>query len=199
MKNETEQTDDDRTQKMRRSTEAVSTADDFPQTPERSARGENVPVHTDSAFDAKSAARNPGDSASTSVGTAPDNPAPTASKPTPAPGDSAQSADKPISTTGNGGDQLLAEPEVQRLRGQWREVQTLFVDDPRDAVTRANELVDGAIHQLADTCAQRRQELETQWSRSEDADTEALRQALRGYRHLFDQLVGGAASVATNR
>ncbi|WP_067821314.1 hypothetical protein [Nocardia inohanensis] len=98
---------------------------------------------------------------------------------------------------GNGGERVLAEADLGRLRDQWREVQTMFVDDPRDAVTRANGLVEGTIQQLTETYAQRRQALENKWARSERDDTEELRQALRGYRQLFDQLLE-TAGAATN-
>lgn len=84
---------------------------------------------------------------------------------------------------------LIAVSEVERLRIQWRELQGLFVDNPQDAVTRADELVGGTIQQLTDVYADRKQDLENRWSRGESADTEDLRQALRGYRAFFDQLL----------
>ncbi|WP_067686047.1 hypothetical protein [Nocardia jejuensis] len=102
-----------------------------------------------------------------------------------------------VPAAGDDGSRLLAEADQRRLREEWREVQTQFVDDPKDAVSRADTLVDDAIRQLTDSCAQRRQQLESGWSQGQDVDTEALRQALRGYRDLFDQLVG-TASVAKN-
>lgn len=99
----------------------------------------------------------------------------------------------------NGGQSIPGAPDTDKLREQWREVQTTFVDDPRDAVTRADDLVSGALQQLTDGYAQRLQELESRWSSDNDTDTEALRQALRGYRDLFDQLVKTAsAGGATN-
>lgn len=85
-----------------------------------------------------------------------------------------------------------------RLRDQWRDIQAGFVDDPKDAVTRADALVGDALEQLTDQCSRRREQLESEWARGEAADTEVLRTALRGYRDLFDQLVGGTASEATN-
>ncbi|MFJ4653662.1 hypothetical protein ACIP5Y_20545 [Nocardia sp. NPDC088792] len=87
--------------------------------------------------------------------------------------------------------------ELQRLREQWREAQGHFVDDPREAVSQADELVEQALRQLTASYAQRRETIENGWSHGENTDTEALRQALRGYRDLFDQLVG-TASGATN-
>ncbi|MGV9666296.1 hypothetical protein ACWDUL_28400 [Nocardia niigatensis] len=83
------------------------------------------------------------------------------------------------------------------LREQWRDIQIRFVDDPRDAVTRADGLVAEALEQLSDRCARRREELESRWARGDAADTEEMRQALRGYRDLFDQL-SGTASGAMN-
>ncbi|MTE16851.1 hypothetical protein [Nocardia aurantiaca] len=83
------------------------------------------------------------------------------------------------------------------LREQWRDIQIRFVDDPKDAVTRADGLVADALEQLTDRCARRREELESRWARGDAADTEEMRQALRGYRELFDQLAG-MASEATN-
>ncbi|MEC3917515.1 hypothetical protein [Nocardia sp. CDC160] len=94
-------------------------------------------------------------------------------------------------------DQRAEQFDVGQLRDQWREVQTRFVDDPKDAVTRADGLVSDALQQLTDRCSRRREELESRWQRGDAADTEEMRQALRGYRELFDQLLG-TASGATN-
>ncbi|MFC9993969.1 hypothetical protein [Nocardia sp. NPDC127526] len=93
-------------------------------------------------------------------------------------------------------NRLFAEKDLRQLREQWREVQTQFVDDPQNCVAHADELVGDAIRQLADTCAQRRQAIERRWHQGERADTEDLRQALRGYRDLFDQLLATASGPA---
>lgn len=60
-------------------------------------------------------------------------------------------------------------------------------DSPRDAVTRADELLAGTIERLTNAYAERKQMLEEQWS--PDESTEGLRQALRGYRAFFNQLL----------
>ncbi|WP_067563493.1 hypothetical protein [Nocardia acidivorans] len=96
------------------------------------------------------------------------------------------------------GQQGTAANDPMRLRGQWREVQGMFVDDPKDAVTRADQLVSGTIQALADDFAQRRQQLQQRWQHGNGSDTEELRQALRGYRELFDQLMTASAGGATN-
>ncbi|WP_051020844.1 hypothetical protein [Nocardia araoensis] len=86
---------------------------------------------------------------------------------------------------------LLPEGDLDRLRTKWREVQVTFVDNPRDAVARADELLGDTIHQLTTTYDQRKRELDERLG--DTSDTEGLRQALRGYRAFFDQLlsIGG--------
>ncbi|WP_280249080.1 hypothetical protein [Nocardia abscessus] len=92
------------------------------------------------------------------------------------------------------GDQLaplIPEADLDRLRTQWREVQVTFVDNPRAAVTRADELLGGTIDQLVATYQERKRELDARLG--DTSDTEGLRQALRGYRGFFDQLLSTGA------
>lgn len=107
-------------------------------------------------------------------------------------------ADYPTGGSTEGAQPNSGATDPTPLRTRWREVQTMFVDDPRDAVTRADALVSDAIAQLTDTFAHRLQELEGAWAHEDAADTEELRQALRGYRDLFDQLMTASAGGATN-
>ncbi|MBF6301506.1 hypothetical protein IU459_28795 [Nocardia amamiensis] len=86
---------------------------------------------------------------------------------------------------------LIAEADLDRLRTQWREVQVTFVDNPRAAVDRADELLGGTIDQLVATYQQRKRELDARLG--DTSDTEGLRQALRGYRGFFDQLLSTGA------
>jgi len=67
-------------------------------------------------------------------------------------------------------------------------VQTEFVDDPKQAVRKADELVAAAMQSLASTFADHKPELETQW-REGEVETEQLRLALRQYRSFFNQLL----------
>ncbi|MEU8267773.1 hypothetical protein AB0B89_11445 [Sphaerisporangium sp. NPDC049002] len=75
---------------------------------------------------------------------------------------------------------------------RWREVQAGFVDDPRDAVERADQLVEEAVTALTS----RRQGLVDRWKNSDQGDTEQLRLALRDYRSLLEELVGLSYSTA---
>ncbi len=85
--------------------------------------------------------------------------------------------------------QLLAPEDEEGFRSRWQEVQNEFVDDPRDAVHAADALVADVMQQLATTFAEHKQELEGQWNRGEQANTEDLRLALRHYRSFFNRLL----------
>ncbi|MBF6543286.1 hypothetical protein [Nocardia brasiliensis] len=87
------------------------------------------------------------------------------------------------------GAALFGEADLDRLRTQWREVQGAFVDSPRDAVTQADKIVSDVIYQLTTAYAERKRVLEEHRSGLQDADTEELRQALRGYRGFFRRLL----------
>src|SRR6059058_4877615 len=84
---------------------------------------------------------------------------------------------------------LLPGEFVQELRGRWDHVQTGFVDEPRQAVQQADELVAQAMKQIAESFANERNRLEQQWDRGNDVNTEDFRQALRKYRAFFQRLL----------
>jgi hypothetical protein len=84
---------------------------------------------------------------------------------------------------------LFAGQEAEDFRRQWADVQTGFVDEPRQAVERVGALVASAIKRLAEVFAHERSMLEQQWSRGNDVSTEDLRVALRRYRGFFDRLL----------
>ncbi|WP_194827350.1 hypothetical protein [Nocardia sp. XZ_19_231] len=82
---------------------------------------------------------------------------------------------------------LFDEKSLEHLRDRWRDLQGSFVDDPRDAVSQADNLVAELIHELTSTYAERQKIIADRWS--ESPDTESLRRALRSYRAFFDQLL----------
>jgi hypothetical protein len=84
---------------------------------------------------------------------------------------------------------LLAADEANTFRARWDEIQTGFVDEPRQAVERADALVASAIKRLAEIFANERANLEKQWDRGDDISTEDLRIALQRYRSFFDRLL----------
>ncbi|MET9881497.1 hypothetical protein ABZZ36_44105 [Actinacidiphila glaucinigra] len=85
--------------------------------------------------------------------------------------------------------QLLGSADEEEFRTRWQQIQSEFVDDPRDAVHAADELVADVMQKLASTFAQHKQGLEGQWTRGEEVNTEELRTALRRYRSFFNRLL----------
>jgi len=86
-------------------------------------------------------------------------------------------------------DTLFAGGELSGLRSRWDEVQSGFVDDPRDSVQKADGLVSDVVDQLTTGFAKARTQLEERWARGEDASTEDLRLALKRYREFFERLL----------
>ena len=89
---------------------------------------------------------------------------------------------------------LFDEAAGRKLRERWMTIQTEFVDEPRDAVQRADSLVAEVLKRLTDTFAREREELEAGWSGAADdseheVSTEDLRQAIRRYRSFFNRLL----------
>ena len=87
-------------------------------------------------------------------------------------------------------DNALFDPdELRELRGRWDQVQTSFVDEPRQAVEQADTLVATIVKRIAEQFAEEREKLEQQWHHGSDVSTEDLRQGLKRYRALFDRLL----------
>jgi hypothetical protein len=84
----------------------------------------------------------------------------------------------------------LFPPEMaQDFRSRWDEVQIGFVDDPKQAVRKADELVAQVMKNLAQKFADERSKFESQFDEQGSASTENLRVALRGYRSFFQHLL----------
>jgi hypothetical protein len=83
----------------------------------------------------------------------------------------------------------FADGDLTDMRSRWTEVQSAFVDDPRDCVQKADALVADVVDRLTAQFAQARSRLEEQWSRGEQVSTEDLRLALQRYRDFFERLL----------
>jgi hypothetical protein len=83
---------------------------------------------------------------------------------------------------------FLADAAID-FRSRWDAVQIGFVDDPRQAVQKADELVAQVMKSLAETFASERAKIEGQFNEKDDATTENLRVALRRYRSFFQRLL----------
>jgi hypothetical protein len=68
-------------------------------------------------------------------------------------------------------------------------VRTSFVDEPRESVKEADSLVANVVERISGQFSAEREELEKQWSRGNDVDTEELRRAIQRYCALFDRLL----------
>lgn len=97
-------------------------------------------------------------------------------------------------TLGGGGDgaslqPLLPSDMTQKFRSRWDDLQIKFVDDPRNSVDQADQLVAELMKSLAGTFACEREGLENQWKKGENISTEDLRVALRRYRSFFERFL----------
>ncbi|MGV0814211.1 hypothetical protein ABQF34_19775 [Mycolicibacterium boenickei] len=84
---------------------------------------------------------------------------------------------------------LFADEHRSGLHSRWDEVQAAFVDDPKECVQKADNLVAEVVDELTASFADTRSRLEAQWSRGEEASTEDLRVALKRYRDFFQRLL----------
>ena len=84
---------------------------------------------------------------------------------------------------------LLIRDHAEEFRSRWMNVQTNFVDEPRQAVKDADELVEAVMLRLVDVFKNERWALEEQWTRNEEVSTEDLRLLLQRYRSFFERLL----------
>ena len=82
---------------------------------------------------------------------------------------------------------LAADPPPAIQDSRWREIQAMFVDDPRGSVERAADLASETLRELSSQLEQREQTLRSGWQ-DNSADTEGLRTSLQGYRALIGQI-----------
>jgi hypothetical protein len=84
----------------------------------------------------------------------------------------------------------LFTPELaESYRARWLSIQSGFVDDPRQAVRRGDELVARVMTDLANTFAEERHRVEGQLDETGEGSTENLRVTLRRYRSFFERLL----------
>jgi hypothetical protein len=135
----------------------------------------------------------------------------------PVPGDDLAAADgdrtraHPLPTTASLDEPLLSDADG--LRTRWQRVQAGFVDDPQEAVGEAADLIEQTAQAIVGALRQRQRQLRVMWESGPMSgpvsgnavsgnaaagdgeaaarggqDTEHLRQMMRHYRALFDQL-----------
>jgi hypothetical protein len=84
---------------------------------------------------------------------------------------------------------LFDESEAENFRTQWLNIQSKFVDNPRESVREADELVASVLKSVTMGFHNRRSSLEKQWNSGNKVSTEDLRVALKRYRSFFDRLL----------
>jgi hypothetical protein len=98
-------------------------------------------------------------------------------------------AEVPAEDQARGQTALFSQDDSTGFRDRWTDIQTGFVDEPRQAVEQADALVAELMKRLAQTFAEERARLEAQWGQGDDVGTEELRVALQRYRSFFERLL----------
>jgi hypothetical protein len=94
-----------------------------------------------------------------------------------------------VQQTDSGLAPLFLGDVADEFRQRWDTIQIGFVDDPRQAVQGADELVAQVMKSLAGSFAEQRERIEADIGRGGQADTENLRVALQRYRSFFQRLL----------
>ena len=79
-------------------------------------------------------------------------------------------------------------PQAPAQLPRWELIQAKFVDDPRQAVAEAHQLVRDLTEQLTRALEIERAEIDQRWAASPGVSTEELRQCLQQYRSVFGRL-----------
>lgn len=85
---------------------------------------------------------------------------------------------------------LFQESETHKLRDQWLDVQSSFVDSPPASLEAADRFIDQVLDGIRSNLSQRCSDLREEWSNGNGSTTtEDLRQVLRHYRSMLDRLL----------
>ena len=85
--------------------------------------------------------------------------------------------------------ELFSVDDKTNLRDRWEKIQTGFVDEPKQAVAKADELVNDIVQRLTESFKRERSNLEKQWERGDQVSTEELRVTMQRYRSLHNRLL----------
>jgi hypothetical protein len=113
-----------------------------------------------------------------------DDPAPVADA---LPTGSALPAGGSVTVTSGAPEGLLGDTTT--LMEQWRQAAVEFVDDPRASVGHAADVAAEAVSRLEAALRDRRSAWDGNGNGNGQTDTEALRQAILGYRRFLDRLL----------
>jgi hypothetical protein len=96
---------------------------------------------------------------------------------------------EPPADGGGLGTSYLGNRTTEESWEEWRKIQADFVDNPREAVSKANGLVGDLINDIVRQFETERNQMEQRWSSGEDVSTEELRKCLQTYRDFFGRLL----------
>ncbi|MFB9470587.1 hypothetical protein ACFFR3_13790 [Nonomuraea salmonea] len=91
-------------------------------------------------------------------------------------------------------DIVLFDQDPTQVQARWRDLQASFVDDPGEAVRRADGLVGEVVESLTSSLTSRTEALRGRWKDAGEAETEQLRLALRDYRNVLERLLALSGS-----
>ena len=100
---------------------------------------------------------------------------------------SIETAESPVRSEEERLAPLFSPDAAKGFRADWDTVQISFVDDPKQAVRKADALVAEVMKSLAQSFSDERAKLEL--DQTDEASTENLRVALRRYRSFFHRLL----------
>lgn len=99
-------------------------------------------------------------------------------------------AGTPRSTATDGnGHALFGKEQERRFRSRWDEIQSSFIDEPRESVAEADALLREATDALHSLFERDRRQLEGVWDRGDEVSTEDLRVTLQRYRSFFERVL----------
>jgi hypothetical protein len=92
-------------------------------------------------------------------------------------------------STGSSDAALFNRDATKDYQDRWLVIQTEFVDEPRQAVEKAESLVGEVMQALTESFAREHRDMEARWSGDREVSTEDLRLAIRRYRSFFNRLL----------
>lgn len=92
-------------------------------------------------------------------------------------------------TTTEWSDGLLSDDDRGGYQRRWDDIQVRFIDEPRESVRQADDLVGEVTTRIADRFSSARSDMEQRWEGGNEPTTEELRQAVQRYRDFFQRLV----------
>jgi hypothetical protein len=98
-------------------------------------------------------------------------------------------AASPGASTSWRGEGLLSTDDRGSYQQRWDEIQVRIIDEPRQCVREADDLVGEVTTRISDRFSGARQDMERRWDGGDEPTTEELRQAVQRYRDFFQRLV----------